>query len=91
MADPMGAQTGTTKPLMRKGVDMATNPKWATAKIVVRGTIITLSLAASITSLVYMSAPKQYSDWILFAPTYGLPYVSPSTYMGPARMSLHRR
>ncbi|KAI3392791.1 hypothetical protein diail_5182, partial [Diaporthe ilicicola] len=74
MADPAGAQTGATKPSVSRGLGQATNPRWATPKIVIRGIIIVLSLTASITALVYTSAPRQWSDWILFAPTYGLPY-----------------
>lgn len=77
MSDPTGAAHGS-KP---KGIDQATNPRWATAKITVRGIIIVLSLAASITSLVYCSAPRRWNDWILLSPLYGLPYVSPPTYL----------
>lgn len=76
MSDPTGAAQ-RSKP---KGIDQAdTNPRWATAKIIVRSTIVVLSLAASITSLVYCSAPKRWDTWILFSPLYGIPYVSPST------------
>lgn len=74
----MGDSTGAAPRSKPKGIDQATNPRWATAKIIVRGTIVVLSLAASITSLVYCAAPKRWDDWILVSPLYGLPYVSPT-------------
>ncbi|KAI7787547.1 hypothetical protein LA080_015769 [Diaporthe eres] len=70
MGDPTGAAP-RSKP---KGFDQATNPRWATAKVTVRGTIVVLSLAASITSLVYCSAPKRWDTWILLSPLYAIPY-----------------
>lgn len=73
MSDPTGAAQ-RPKP---KGIDQATNPRWATAKIAARCTIIVLSFAASITSFAYCAAPRRWDDWILLSPLYGLAYVSP--------------
>ena len=77
MSTNMGDRSGAAPRSRPKGIDQATNPGWAPAKITVRGIIIVLSLAASITSLVYCSAPRRWDDWILFSPLYGIPYVSP--------------
>lgn len=81
MSTNVGDPTGAAQRSKPKGIDQATNPRWATAKIAVRGTIVVLSLAASITSLVYCRAPRRWDDWILLSPLYALPYVSPPTYM----------
>jgi hypothetical protein len=77
----MGDLTGAAQRSKPKGIDQATDPKWATAKIAVRGTIIVLSLAATITSLVYCSAPKRWDTWILMSPVYGIPYVRAPTHV----------
>lgn len=77
-ADPAGPAQ-RSKP---KGIGQATNPRWATAKITVRGIIVVFSLAASITSLVYCSAPRRWDDWILLSPLYAIPYVSPPSCAG---------
>ncbi|KAJ0114600.1 hypothetical protein J7T55_004844 [Diaporthe amygdali] len=74
MSDPTNARAGATPRAMPRALDQATNPKWATTKITFRGIIMVLSLAASIISFVYISAPRQWSDWILLSPLYGLPY-----------------
>lgn len=80
MSTNMGDPTGAAPRSKLKGIDQATNPRWATAKVTVRGTIVVLSLAATITSLVYCSAPKRWDTWILLSPLYAIPYVSPTTY-----------
>lgn len=82
MSTNTGDPAGTAQRPKPKGIDQATNPRWATAKIIVRGTIVVLSLAASITSLVYCSAPRRWDEWILLSPLYGIPYVSPPRCAG---------
>ncbi|KAK7720940.1 hypothetical protein SLS64_001233 [Diaporthe eres] len=47
----MGDPTGAAPRSKLKGIDQATNPRWATAKVTVRGTIVVLSLAATITKV----------------------------------------
>lgn len=88
MTTNMSELTGAAQGSKPKGIDQATNPRWATAKISTRCIIIVLSIAASILSLVYCAAPRRWSDWILLSPLYGLPYVSPPTYIcNPAGLS----
>ncbi|KAG8166617.1 hypothetical protein KVR01_002306 [Diaporthe batatas] len=71
----MGDSGDATQRPKRKEIEQATNPRYATAKITVRGIIIVLSLAATITSLVSVSAPKRWDSWIIrLMPVYGLPY-----------------
>lgn len=77
MSTNMSDSTGAAQRPKPKGIDQATNPRWATAKIALRCTIVVLSLAASITSFAYCAAPRRWDDWILLSPLYALPYVSP--------------
>lgn len=76
MSTSTGDPAGPAQRSKPKGIGQATNPRWATAKITVRGIIVVLSLAASITSLAYCSAPRRWDDWIVLSTLYGLPYVS---------------